>query len=271
MMARINIEDSIFRDHRFISLVQSEGSYWAALGLIVGAWMLAQKYYLDTSNDRLIPLNEWDRSLFGKLESIGLAERKQKGVYVKGSDEQFSWLVQRSNAGKKSAHSRKKPNDRATDVQRNSTVEQPLTLTPTLTPTPTLTQSRTRSIIPANRQDEKLLNKKIWESYFNAYRLRYGVDPVRNATINTQISNLRKRLGEEACKVVEFYLSHNDSFYLKSTHSVGLCLRDCESLRTQMLRGTAITSTMVKSFEKRNKSAETLAELDKLWSDDNVE
>lgn len=115
---------------------------------------------------------------------------------------------------------------------------------------------------------EKELNKKIWESFSNAYRLRYGVEPVRNATINTQISALRKRLGIEACDVVLFYLSHNDSFYLKATHSLGLCLRDCESLRTQMLRGTAITSTMVKSFENQNKFNETMSQIDKMWGDD---
>ena len=116
--------------------------------------------------------------------------------------------------------------------------------------------------------EQKNLNKKIWDSYLNAYRLRYGVDPVRNATINTQISGLGKRLGAEAVDVVKFYLAHNDSFYLKGTHSIGLCLRDCESLRTQMLRGTAVTGTMVKSFEKQNKFNETMSQIDKMWGDD---
>lgn len=107
-------------------------------------------------------------------------------------------------------------------------------------------------------------NKKIWDEYFSAYRLRYGVEPVKNVTVNSKISNLRKRLGvDEAMKVVKFYLNHNDGFYLKSTHSIGLCLRDCESLRTQMLRGKTITNTTVRQFEKIQSTQETLDFIDK--------
>lgn len=97
---------------------------------------------------------------------------------------------------------------------------------------------------------EKLLNKKIWEAYLEAYRQRYRVDPIRNGTVNAQVSQLRKRVGEKAIELVEFYLKHNDGFYLSKTHSIGLCLRDCESLMTQMLRNRPITRTTVREFEK---------------------
>lgn len=94
-------------------------------------------------------------------------------------------------------------------------------------------------------------NKKIWDEYFNAYRYRYGVEPVRNARVNSQVSQLRQRIGvEDAIAVVNFFLTHNDSWYLKQTHSFGVCLRDAETLRTQMLNGRAITSVDVKRVEK---------------------
>lgn len=106
-------------------------------------------------------------------------------------------------------------------------------------------------------------NREIWECYLNAFRNRYGVDPVRNATVNAQISQLRQRLGKnEAMEVIRFFLKHNDSFYLKKTHSIGLCLKDCETLRTQMLRNTPITQTMVRSFEKSQTMQQTLKEID---------
>lgn len=103
----------------------------------------------------------------------------------------------------------------------------------------------------------KLQNKQIWESYLNAYRRRYKVDPIRNASVNAQIAQLRKRVGGKAVELVEFYLHHNDGFYLSKTHSIGLCLRDCESLMTQMQRGKAITRTTVRQFEQNQQYDET--------------
>ena len=113
----------------------------------------------------------------------------------------------------------------------------------------------TEYIITDTAKKQKTLdqaeNKKIKDAYFNAYRLRYGVEPVSNAAFNSQISNLRKKLGvDDSVGVVEFYLKHNDSFYLKNTHSFGLCLSNAETLRTQMLRGKPITSLDVRNFEK---------------------
>jgi hypothetical protein len=94
-------------------------------------------------------------------------------------------------------------------------------------------------------------NKLVWEAYFNAYVLRYKVEPLKNKPNNISISNFVKRVGrEDAPKIIEFYLRHNDSFYLKSTHSLNLALRDAESLRTQWLKGRAITGTDIKNFER---------------------
>lgn len=100
-------------------------------------------------------------------------------------------------------------------------------------------------------KSDPVLNKRVKESFVEAYRSRYKVDPVINAKFNAAISSLVKRLGvDDAVSVVKFYLTHNDSFYLKTTHSISVCLRDCESLRTQMLRNRPITTNDVRNFEK---------------------
>lgn len=112
--------------------------------------------------------------------------------------------------------------------------------------------------------DDRDQNRKIWESYANAFRLRYGIEPLRNATVNAQVSSLRKKLGtDDAITTVEFYLKHNDSFYLKNTHSFGLCLRDAETLRTQMMRGKAITMTDAREGEKQIRLMSNLKEAEK--------
>lgn len=118
---------------------------------------------------------------------------------------------------------------------------------------------KTEVLDKSEKDAQKEGNRMIWDSYLSAFRSRYGVDPVRNATVNSQISRLRVRLGvDDAVKVVGFYVKHNDSFYLKKTHDFGLCLKDAETLRTQMLRGRAITGSMVRSFEKSQSTSDTL-------------
>lgn len=121
---------------------------------------------------------------------------------------------------------------------------------------------------PARVEPQTELNRKIWDSFSTAYRKRYGVDPVRNAMTNSQVAKLGRRLGVEALEIVEFYLSHNDSLYLKATHSISLCLRDCESLRTQYVRGKPITGATVRQFEKANEHQENMNLIGNLWGEE---
>ena len=115
-----------------------------------------------------------------------------------------------------------------------------------------------RSTKPARRvanDSEKELNRLIWESYRNGYLARYKVEPIRNASVNSKISQLAKRLGTEAISVVEFYLQHPKSIYVSRLHDVGLCLADAEALHTQMKRGKAITNADVRNFEQSHERA----------------
>lgn len=95
-----------------------------------------------------------------------------------------------------------------------------------------------REVSPAAKE----LRQKIWESYSLAYFERYGTEPVRNATVNTQIVRLADRLGDEAPAVVRFYLGHSTAFYVRCAHPIGLCLKDAEGLRTQWATGSKITA-----------------------------
>lgn len=107
------------------------------------------------------------------------------------------------------------------------------------------------------------LNRKIWEAYRAAYFARYQNEPVRNATVNSQISRIGKRLGEDAVSVVEFFVSHNDGFYLRKVHAIGLCLQDAESLHTQWARGRPVTGSIVRQFERQEHTANLLNMIDR--------
>lgn len=100
-MARINIEESILKDRRFVKFMLAVGDQDKALGALFRAWMVAQKWYL--IGDRMIPLEEWDKQeLLPGLIEVGLAEKVGADrVRMRGADEQFGWLLQRANAGKK--------------------------------------------------------------------------------------------------------------------------------------------------------------------------
>lgn len=117
-MARINIEDDLYKDKRFVNLILKLQSMDAALGALVRAWSLAQKWYL--TDDRMIPVNEWkEQEISDSVIEVGLATVINGKVKVVGDDEQFSWLVQKQEAGKKSANSR--ANKKSTSVESRST------------------------------------------------------------------------------------------------------------------------------------------------------
>lgn len=108
-MARINIEDSLFKDARFLDLMIKTGNRDMALGMVVRAFMVAQSHFLTTDNDRLIPIEDWKKQgCSDLLIEVGLAEIRGKNVYVSGSEKQFAWLIQRQNAGKSPKTKKKK-------------------------------------------------------------------------------------------------------------------------------------------------------------------
>jgi hypothetical protein len=90
-----------------------------------------------------------------------------------------------------------------------------------------------------------------WNAYANAYLDRYKTMPVRNMTVNSQLSGVVKRLGvEEAPLVAAWYVGSQNQFYVNAGHSVGMLLRDCEKLRTQWATGRQITVTQAMQADR---------------------
>ncbi|MGT3216511.1 hypothetical protein [Yersinia enterocolitica] len=92
--------------------------------------------------------------------------------------------------------------------------------------------------------------RKTWEAYKNGYWERYGVDPVRNAKVSSQIKQFVERVGMEAAPhVAKFYLLVNNTFYVQKLHPVGCLLADAESLHTQWATGRTMTATRAKQID----------------------
>lgn len=116
-------------------------------------------------------------------------------------------------------------------------------------------------VLPEEPKPEAI-SKPTWIAYRDAYRERYGVEPVRNKTVNSKLKQFVERIGaEEAPSVAAFFVQHNAAKYVSNGHSVGLMLYDCEPLRTQWATGKQITGTHARQVERTQANADGWASL----------
>lgn len=78
----------------------------------------------------------------------------------------------------------------------------------------------------------RLSTASVWAAYREGYVERYGVEPLRNPTVNGQLAHLLRRLGQEAPAVARYYLDLETPLYRREGHSVGMLLKHAEHLRT---------------------------------------
>jgi hypothetical protein len=120
---------------------------------------------------------------------------------------------------------------------------------------PTISDDMVPPIVPptAGRKPRKAAPDKAhgpdtgptWDAYAEAFVARYGVEPVRNATVNAQMMHFVERIGAtEAPDVARFFVaSCSSAFYVKRCHAVGVLLTDAESLHTQWATHRPVTAT----------------------------
>lgn len=103
------------------------------------------------------------------------------------------------------------------------------------------------------RGSKNKVDDQFWPSYAKAFENRYKVSPERNAMINGMISSLKKRVSAADLEILaEFYLSQNDSWYLREMHHIRCLVKDCEILLIRMKSKIVITSSKAKEIEKHS-------------------
>lgn len=137
-----------------------------------------------------------------------------------------------------------------------------------VTTTPTyeqdvLHETNVRTIETSAKASAPSLGSQLFETYSKAFFKRYGVNPVRNAKTNSLCKQLATRLGEEAHQVIEFYLSHNDQWFLKMQHDLASLVSKAESMHSQWQRGQAVTSVQVRQFEKQSSNMDLLEKVNR--------
>ena len=97
----------------------------------------------------------------------------------------------------------------------------------------------------------------VWAAYAVAYHDRYGVEPVRNATVNGQLVQVVKRVGAyDAPHVARYYVQSNAAYYVRNGHSVGGLLHDAEKLRTEWATGSRMTETAARQADQHDAQAQ---------------
>lgn len=83
----------------------------------------------------------------------------------------------------------------------------------------------------------------MWAAYRAAYEARWGVQPVRNAKVNSQVKQLVAALGSEAPAVAAFFVGLDDKFLVDSCHEFGLLLAKAGAYRTKWATAGSAPST----------------------------
>lgn len=100
---------------------------------------------------------------------------------------------------------------------------------------------------------------EVWGAYASAYAIRYGKDPIRNAQTNGICTQLVKRLGADRAKqVVEFYVGHNERFYVAKLHMLKFCLADAEKLATECEVGGRMTASLAHDIDRQDRTSQAI-------------
>ena len=78
-------------------------------------------------------------------------------------------------------------------------------------------------------KDKRAKNVKTWELYSTKFAAKYNTSPLRDVTVNAQISKLTQRIPEGDMEgVLDTFLGDNDFYVVKQRHPIGLLLKQAE-------------------------------------------
>lgn len=219
-MPRIAIEEGVWSDPRFQRLLISSGDRHRAVGLLVNLWRLAQKFWLP---GRLpIPKQDWaDAELGQELIACGFAEEREDGFYARGAESHFQWwfdgIEQRRMAGQRSAEARRArfgsaqpsrtvPNESRTAVRTKSNDAEPSSSP----------LRKKKSVDPSD-------TTRLWDYYSKKLECRQIRAVRQGAKTNALCKSLVDQHGfEDACRLVDAFLSDGDAFVRDQAWQLGL-------------------------------------------------
>lgn len=272
-MARINIEDTLWKDPRVQDLMIRVGNRHTAKGMILELFVEGQRFWL-SSGGKGIPKPTWDKlGLPNVLVECGLAEDRGDFIYVAGSEEQFAWLSANSKNGKKGgpAAAKARVENKGKSKRRTTTKvddSQPPSLTPS--PSPSLISS---SFSESNSVGESAFAPpaeiKSPVAYFigvyvKAYKAKYGEDarPDLSGSVQGRLKAYVKNTPlPRACAMIQTYCSMNDSWFLTKGHDFETFMQNLTKVGLKLDTGRALTRVEVAKVDQKQTVANAFGDL----------
>lgn len=144
-----------------------------------------------------------------------------------------------------------------------------LTSTSITTATATTTVPKAGTATPKKTKPEggkkdkpEVKTTPVWQSFAEAYRVRYGTEPTRNSTENAAMARFITLVPfEDAPSIAAFYVRHNKAWYVSHQHSVKFLMQDAAGLRTQWLAGQSTTETEARQTDRTAATGNAFAPL----------
>ena len=232
---------------------------------MVRLFQTAQAYWCEYSSETKqclrapIPKLVYNLCRFPKeVLEFGIVKEVDSGFYVIGSEENFSWLVQKKESGAKGGSSNKinslskeaplKRNEAVLDPRlsgskRDASGTNPLTLT--LTPSLTLALNNKESKGNANALTHEVKNHVAYfiGCYVKAFQQRYNTRPDLNGKRQGQIRAFVKGCEnfEELCQLVQVYCQSDDPWFVKKMHDIQTFAENIGKVRVMMNNGVDST------------------------------
>lgn len=235
-MARINIEDRLWKDPRYELLVAKIGEN-RSLAQLIKLWKLGQKYW--ALGEKPIPEEVYRSKRFSKaLEDAEFVKKHDDGYYVKGSKRRFSWLLQKIEAGKRGGSAPKQSQKQKTVKNQQSkesvsqsvqkageqACEKPPILPPSSAPKREQTTKReafpsetTRPSAASKRGDTAFVVAIFCSEYRRRYDVAYRVTGKDIATLKRIEIDVGKDVYKRLCQA---YMEMVDPWFLNKRHDV---------------------------------------------------
>ena len=103
-------------------------------------------------------------------------------------------------------------------------------------------------------------NVATWNAYAKAYRDRYGILPVSNQKTRGQVASFVKLVGKEKAPLLaEYYLSHNNHWFVQIRHEFGGLLKSYQQIATDYAIGQQSTRQAAVQVEKTQSNFDNAA------------
>lgn len=253
-MARINIDDSLFNDPRFMDLVQRLGPE-VAIGSLVLAYKCAQRFWVP----RLLPIPS-DQFRLSKLRQeiieVGLAEIRENGsVYIKGTEEQFAWLIQRSKAGRENkgkSVKRKRTEPNGTERNRSSySSSYSSSSSSSVSSSNSAIAAQSTQAAPDLSPEDRL--RGVVAVWCSEYKRRYGV---QYRVTGKDIGILKRLLGgigspDTLCRIIVAYLGMADSWFINKRHDVATLEANLAKVSEYEQSGQLVTQSQIRDLDRK--------------------